>query len=134
MIRGLHGEILGFRGLRKKDISVACAHALVLARPSEVRTGSPQAAHATTRFFHEGCSVVRLEKGESFVRVNSPAFPSIAHLVCTGSLYRPFVVGATPVAHLPLGKENRLSPSRRSSYHHRRLSSRSSRRRNTLDS
>ena len=29
-----------------------------------------------------------------------------------------------PVAHLSLGKENRLSPSRRSSYH-RRLSSRS---------
>lgn len=32
---------------------------------------------------------------------------------------------APPVAHLSLGKENRLSPSRRSSYH-RRLSSRSS--------
>ena len=31
---------------------------------------------------------------------------------------------APPVAHLSLGKENRLSPSRRSSYH-RRLSSRS---------
>lgn len=40
------------------------------------------------------------------------------------AVYRPLVVDASPVAHLPLGKENRLSPFRRSSYHSR-LSSRS---------